>query len=884
MHGQMDVDPGVLFGTTQSCGASEGKHYRVVQYKLLKSQWPDKNQWHRAFLERWRYVKLRGKEPQGFFAQKESRASAELERLAEAVYEVCKRNDQIFKSAVIGKLDELIKQASIPAEPRSESDLLGSVNFAQSADEESLFGEDILSNPCCVEEEFVKLLSGYSENLPIEHRQDHLNSVIASAWRAIVDQPSLAARLMDNERIAKNALNELIVPLCRIACYHSISPNELRTLFDFLEETTCFGSDTLRNNGRVLIARMVRFLFYDKRHQPEILKSDEFKKQLSSLANKAETFWDEFFVDLYLRHLCDYIFINREFLTIIRPSYERYRREHKKKPLVQLWRLISRPVEASQQYPKDKLFDIITDIARKCEDIVECRWCVSAFQRIIPLYYTSEEDLDFVDLIRDLIKEFRLSLRTKHPQLQFVYLKALLGSFVHTKDHKFIGAFEQEFIKSCEGLLLSQKSHLQLEYASCLYACCQFLNTDDMSELHFGHMVSSATRPMDRLLFRNEHLNHIYSLQQTRMSSLGDKRSLRKFLGKYTSALYRLYADRLVRENHLRVLQFKASTHVYHNRSQFGKSVLASLEQQIDSESDHPTSLFAKSTAAFAFVPHNKNIELVRKYVAKGIQANEYSMLRNARHIAQCLYSCFYYGEANNRAEAEDFADLLAAKTKIGKTVPRLHWAYYAGIKYPSSEAERNFLDELWYESKTINPKIYQLALRRDETVEVVFPDSVLKLIRFHMSCGCLFAKILGEELTNPEVWNIFGTTVFNNLNEDDVISLEKSAHFYAFAKYFVRKRKDYDQKYCYNYIRCKALTYKASHLQPEDFYIRDTSFYLGRPGSRFFAYKKDCAGHFFDLLKTWWDSIPDKWRKFVTEELSQVDWIQKELHARNLI
>lgn len=883
MHGQMDVDPGALFGTVHSGGASEGEHYRVVQAKLLKSQWPDKDQWHRAFLERWQHVRLTVEEPQAFFAQQELRASAELETLAEAVYGVCKRNDRIFKSAVISKLDELIKQPSVITEPSSESDPIGPADFAQSEDEESLFGEDTLSNPCCGEEEFVHLLSDYSDNLPIEHRQDHLNSIVASAWKVIVDRPSIAARLMDNETMAKSTLSQLIVPLCKTACYHSISPDELRGFFDLLEDSTYFGSDSHRNNSRVLIARMVRFLFYDKRHQPEILKSAEFKREISHLANKGEMFWDEFFVDLYLRHLCDYIFIDREFLVIIRPSYERYRCEHKNKPLVQLWRLISRPVEASQQYLKNELFELISDVARKCEDIVECRWCVSAFQRIIPLYYTSEEELDYVDLIRALIREFSLSLRSKHPQLQFIYLKALLGTFVHTKDPKFIGVFEKEFIKSCEGLLLSQKSHLQLEYASCLYACCQFLNRDDMSELHFDQMVSSETRLLDRLLFRNEHLNHSYDLQRARLSSLGDKTSLRKWLGRYTLTLYRLYADRLVQENHLRVLQFRASTRVYHNRSQFGKSVLASLERYIGSESDYPASFFAKSTAAFAFVPHKKNIELVRKYVAKGMQANEYSVLRNARHIAQCLYSCYYYGELSNRAEVEDFADLLAGKTNIGKSVPRLHWAYYAGIKYPGRKVERDFLDDLWKDSKTMTRKIYQLALRLDEKVEVIFPDSVLTLIRSHVSYGCLFAKILHEELTNPEVWNLFGTTVFNNLAESDADSLEKAAHFYAFAKLFVRKRKDYDQKYCYNYIRCKALAYKAAGLQPEDFYIRDTAFYLRRPGSWSFAYKQDCAGHYFDLLKTWWDSLSDERRKFVGQELSQVDWIRKELNYRNL-
>jgi hypothetical protein len=90
MRGDKDVDPGVLFGVIEGGGDSEGEYYLAIQEKLLNREWPDKNEWHKAFIERWQYVKNEVEEPQAFFKLDESKASTELKRLAEAVYGVCK--------------------------------------------------------------------------------------------------------------------------------------------------------------------------------------------------------------------------------------------------------------------------------------------------------------------------------------------------------------------------------------------------------------------------------------------------------------------------------------------------------------------------------------------------------------------------------------------------------------------------------------------------------------------------------------------------------------------------------------------------------------------------------------------------------------------------
>jgi len=105
MRGEMDVDPAVFFGPLESGEDGKEKYYDAIQAKLLKREWPEKSEWHQGFMERWGYVKRTVKKPQAFFRLEESQASAELERLAEAVYGVCRENEAIFKSAVVGKLD-----------------------------------------------------------------------------------------------------------------------------------------------------------------------------------------------------------------------------------------------------------------------------------------------------------------------------------------------------------------------------------------------------------------------------------------------------------------------------------------------------------------------------------------------------------------------------------------------------------------------------------------------------------------------------------------------------------------------------------------------------------------------------------------------------------
>ena len=744
--------------------------------------------------------------------------------------------------------------------------------LAASVDDQSSVEEDTRSYPSCSEDKFVELLSKYSDSLPVELRQELLRDIVASAWNTIVYHPFFAISLLNNETIIQKRIAHILVPLCKAALRMPISPNELKVLLRSIDDNYFF-LNGYNKNLLILIKRTLKFLFYD---QPDALKSNEIKEELERLVGKGEIGWNEFFTDLYFRHVCNYISIDSELLSIIKSVFDRYLQEQAKKPLALLWPMISAPLEVCIQHKKDDLIELIRKIAKVCESVTECRWCVSALLRIMPLYNCSEEELDYCDLVSSLIKEFDPSLASKSSFLQFIYLENLLRAFIRKKDPKFLDAYEKQFINSLDKLLPIQVSHLQMEYASCLYVCCQFLDKEVIRQLGFGEIVLAGKNPLDNSLFRSHLLGHKSDLEIK--LSLTDKGTFFKWLVKYTGLLYRLYAKNLIEQNHLRALQFKASICVYQNHPAFCNSALASLQRSIEPLFDYHPSFYAKSTAVFSLVPRNQHIDLMRKYVVKGLQADKYSILMNAKDIAQCLYSCYYYGECNNRVEIDRFADSLAKATEVGVSKPKLHWAYYAGIKYQKRTIDREFLNELWNCSKNMTKKIHQLSLKKGAETGIIFPDTIIKNIKSYTLRDSLFAAVLSNDLTNPEVWNIIGTTVFNNRGENDLLSLEMAAHFYSFAKCFVRTRKDYDQKYCYNYIRCKALAYKTSGSPPEEFYIRDVVFYLKKPEASFFSYRKECIEPYIDILKTQWDNISDETRKFISESLLQIGWIQKLL------
>ncbi len=117
------VEPKAIFPEVDTPTAeTERPEYCALQAELKQNKLPSKKAWHAVFMESWRWVRDNVEETQSFFQLEELKASKELERLAEAVYNVCVQHEAVFKQAVIGMLvalgfkidglDEEIKETS----------------------------------------------------------------------------------------------------------------------------------------------------------------------------------------------------------------------------------------------------------------------------------------------------------------------------------------------------------------------------------------------------------------------------------------------------------------------------------------------------------------------------------------------------------------------------------------------------------------------------------------------------------------------------------------------------------------------------------------------------------------------------------------------------
>ena len=102
------VEPKALFPEVDPTAAiKERPEYCALQANLVQNEMPEKQTWHSVFMESWQWVRHNVEEPQPFFLLDASEASKDMERLAEATYDVCVQYEPTFKKAVITKLDDL---------------------------------------------------------------------------------------------------------------------------------------------------------------------------------------------------------------------------------------------------------------------------------------------------------------------------------------------------------------------------------------------------------------------------------------------------------------------------------------------------------------------------------------------------------------------------------------------------------------------------------------------------------------------------------------------------------------------------------------------------------------------------------------------------------
>lgn len=764
----------------------------------------------------------------------------------------------------------------LPANLRKPVTLPPQVPFRAVGDEE-YFEQDMAPSRACSQNQFLALVDNYSDNLPTDLRRIMVGEIATHAWETIVFAPYFANVLITHLTTAQNGIAPIVITLCKVSIGQLITPNELTTFLDALDRETASASAASRWPYLLLALRMIKHVFY---HRQDLAGSLPVQDKLRAWVALEDDFLDKSCVDLRLRHLCDYISISEESLKPITLACDRYLRYNQTEPLSQLYPLIAFPLSAASNGKIDDVIAEINRIAKLCKDSIDCRWCVTAWLRIVPLLRDSTAgEIDSVDDLQSLIDQFDPSLTRKSAQLQFLYLNSFLRSFVRSRSLSFLSRYEEDFSTKRHRLRPPQISHLQLEYASCLYLFCQYSDAEALHSLKIVRLATNREKPINDPLFANPLIADFTTLQADIAVGSDLRRNLFRWLIAYTQKLSSIFAKPLIEQNHLRLGQFRVAPKVYHNRRLFGSAVLVSLEAAIDNLSQYSAAFCAHSCTGFELIPRGHHIALLKAYLSRALEADRYSLLRNAIYIGKGLYYWHNYGLSTDAAQVRECEETFARATNIGTSQPRLFWIYYAAAQFKERPHEQRFINELSDYFEHISHKNYQLALRQGEDVVLQFPDVVVDSARRNAETS-LIAAVLSNELTNAEVWNVLGTTVFNNRAEKETRSLEQAANFYTAAKCFARSNREYDQKYCYNYIRCKAMICDLKKQPPDDFFVRDTAFYLRRSDAALFAYHKECLTPFFDLVRRYWSKVSKETRSHIQGIIRDKHWVKKSCQS----
>lgn len=760
-----------------------------------------------------------------------------------------------------------------PPEPKFFSSQTSSLNESDELDE-------LL--PTISEQEFSDLLTVYSdESLSQEMRQSIFDRISNCSWNFIVNQSELevANFFRDEKKLQNRDLGILLKLLRKIASGIEILDEDLAVFFDLLDEKGFFSANSGFEGCARLIRRIIVFLLYD---QPDLLNIDSIKKRLIDLSLNLELHWTEFWVDIYLRYEIGKIFIyDPDILNLLTSVSSRYRDEYSRKPVSELWLIITSPLKTIDKYQKSTFLNLIKKYAKQCRNFFECKWCIVAFQRVIPLMDSSEEYDKDSNLLRSLLEEFDQSLRMS-PLIQSIYLDSLLRDFIYTRNIENLVIYEKYFTTFFNAIPLYLKSRFQLEYACCLHILCAF-QYGKLSESSFWKILDNDQDPLDSRLLGNHFLNYEKEkLHNMKRVSL-DKNNVQIFLSKYIKIMYRLYAKKLLENNHILVREFPGLTRIYNLHSDIEAALVKSLTINISPGVTHRPVFYAKSSFALSRINRSRNLYLIKEYVERALQSDDYSIIRNAKDLAWGLYSCYYYGDPNSRKVIEELADKLGQVTGITtstKSSPKLHWAYYSGIKFQDCAIDQNFIDEL-YKIK-LPGKAYQLKLKNDEEFNISgFTTNMLNKINFYRDKGSILAAALRENINISDMWNIIGTILFDNRSDRSSLRLKQAAHFYSLSKCFARESNLYDQKYCFNYIRCRGLSLQLDGLPPDNFYVVDTARYLKLKSSSMFGYKEDCISPYLSLLQDHWNTLHLDTQEEVAKLLN-CWWIAKELRKEH--
>jgi hypothetical protein len=803
------------------------------------------------------------------------------------------------------------------------------INSSNGEPEDSQYNESSDS----MQQEFLENLRTYRKYKNVNKndimKMNVQDSILRDIWSFIVDGSNIDVKNEVFELCQTDTdLHRILKPILKIANISSDDETILTDtdLINYLaagEQPGGFLIDSKIMQGYSKLLK--KLLIYSLYRYPSILFDNrQIFEKLETLAKRDELFWIEFFVDIYLRHVCGNIRLSKDFLSAIKKTCIKYKKSYPSKPIVKLWDMITDPFYVSQHSDRSSVESQIFSTANTCENNIEVKWCIASIHRIIPMYrndMSSEEDsttsyFNSSSLINSLfLKEaFRTDLIDNSPQFQIIYLQnLLLRSSLHSgeqntqeyKEHskKCLEDYAKHFLEIHEHLSYSSRCYLQLEYACHLHMFCKTVSrifnkdNDDLNrkaglnELN-GLEVKLLRVSTKKNLFEGcpllENPELQYALKRIK-DPFKDLDALISTLEIYILHSYDYYAKQLIEFNHLELRRFPGLAHIKYIIPSLNKAILISLKKFISEQhSVSDPNFYAKSAPMLARIRRNDNIDLIREYITKAMKADEYFIMRNATHIMWGLYSCHYYGAEEHQLQIQKMADkvgqiavILDEKDNVNQQIkPNICWAYYAGIKWIQRRAEGQFIDELC--KVVLQREEYNLCYGKVRNYGAYLPNKIWDVINQY-SDKSIFAFILSKSTIVPEVWNIVGTTIMCNRFKASSLSseLEKADYYYTVAKCFASGDDERVNTYCFNYIKSHSLLIQNSHFSigDDNEFIKDVAWYLTQRkyGARLFPYKKECTRDYLRLLLQHWNDLhyatKEELKKFLDNK-----WLRKML------
>lgn len=714
---------------------------------------------------------------------------------------------------------------------------------------------------------FERTLERYlDQNLPAEYRVAAEAQLLTTCWAAVAFNPLLASQVMTDARITGSPVTDTLLLLARSALRQPLDLSILEDVITSLhrrQQAEC----------TVLATRILRRVFYE---YPELVSKDQVPPLLNMLAQEKPAYWGKFCLDIYLRSCCSFIRIPASTIKRLKETASSYRSAASDEVLWDILPFVELPLDQSRNHTLSTLTDRFVALAHKASDAIDARWCILAYARMLPLYDTLETEQEYGYSWQPILRAIDQGLVMASPALAFFAALEPLRVYGATKQLTELVQFENTFLKHKETLTPGQQASLQLEYAGALYHAVQFNNSDELTSLRFHEYCTLRQELIRHRLFSNTLLTDLTT--SVPVPNLR-RRALQGWLRSYAQLLFDLHLGPLLATNVAQIGQVKLTAYIYELRPRISKVIAIAVDNILSTPEHYRPEYLAKASAAFRFLNRQTIIPAVLAFLQRALEADDYTVTRNAKELAYSLYVCGYYGTPDERDSAITLAQMLAAKTAYQLPSRRMHWMYLTCLTYQKSTIEQGFLTALAAVIAGAPAKAKQLALKQQERFQLTFPDTVVDVVATWATKGSVFAQTLGAALASPEAWNVLGTTVLHNRKSDfDTEALERAAAFYSFAKCFVRERRENDQKYCYNYIRCTALLHRAQHTPPDTFFVQDTAWYLARPQANQFGHREACTKDYFEIVADQWHTLPLECRRNLLESMQKIEWHSDEL------